>query len=160
MLSRFSLSDKAKLGDFIYKMHPGNPDDIRFCRLQLLHFGVKPQKGWWRNLHFLSMSKINTTGTLQCTALLLYLLSFVKNENQCNYKGQSEPRKILQQTNENSKWKQANSLKGEGGGRGNTRIVICSMMVIELSGKQFSLKLYTWFEITSMTASHNCTTRS
>ena len=47
MLSRFSLSDIAKLGDFmfLYKVHPGNPDDIRFCRLQLLHFGVKPQKG-------------------------------------------------------------------------------------------------------------------
>lgn len=47
MLSRFSLSDKAKLGDFmfLYKVHPGNSDDIRFCRLQLLHFGVKPQKG-------------------------------------------------------------------------------------------------------------------
>lgn len=74
MLSRFSLSDKAKLGDFmfLYKVHPGNPDDIRFCRLQLLHFGVKPQKGFdtKHNLHFLSMSKINTTGTLQYIALL------------------------------------------------------------------------------------------
>lgn len=46
------------------------------------------------------------------------MIEFRKNENQCNYKGQSEPRKILQQTNENSKWKQANSLKGGGGWEG------------------------------------------
>ena len=31
-------------------------------------------------------------------------------------------------------------------------------MVIELSGVQFGLKLYTWFEITSMISDQNCTT--
>ena len=32
-------------------------------------------------------------------------------------------------------------------------------MVIELSGVQFGLKLYTWFEITSMISDQNCTTQ-